>query len=311
LPALLEGVASPLPKARETAFLPLELLGEPAAKPALEAAESRASKKALDWLDQRDTWRGAPSWRLDLWGAAAALSPDFTYDPGLAEELSNEGPDSSSLVIRSGFRPTREYIPVLISLLESISTRSKHTINFFGISIESRSEIPTLARKSLLINIDRLKEAGSTAVFPLIAGLGDDDPQVSDGCAHVLGLIGDRRAVAPLIDHLEKKIAAGESLTFSPFYTALQRLNDPSAKEVLIKVRPNVKRAELLFKETYPDAEVLHLAAVDLHAESVQPAAYTIAYSKAGKTAELTITFRRTKYGDWIPYPPLPDALPE
>ena len=311
IPPLLEGVASPSRRVRETASRALEDIGEPAAALALAAARKHAAPDAQEWLDQRHDWCGAPSWRLDLWGAVTALSPDFTVDLKQQEMLGQRDANAAKIMAWSGFRPDREYVPLLISQFRSGASPGSSSISFFGLSIELRAELLASVPKTLMLASEWLEKAGESAVFPLIAGLSDEDPQVSDGCAHVLGNLGDSRATRPLIAHLKKKIEAGESLTHSPFYIYLLTLNDPSAQETLIKVRPHAERAKLLFRDTYPAAEILHLPAAGLIDTSSQSISFTIEYRKEQQTGKLTVTFRKTVHGDWIPYPPLPDSLPE
>jgi hypothetical protein len=149
------------------------------------------------------------------------------------------------------------------------------------------------------------------AVLPLIAALGDSNPQVVESCAEVLGEIGDKRAIPSLIEILSQKIDAGEQLTSSSFYIALLKLDDPATEPVLLKVRPNDKRGKRVFERQYPGTSVISARSHDATAHHTKPVAFTLGYHKGEKIGEYRITFAKDANGDWVPTPPLPDQLPE
>ncbi len=305
--ALFEAAAHPAINIREHAFLALENLGEPAAGQAVLSAEAHAGAAGKKWFNQRASWNGAPSWRIDLWAAATALNPNFKLNQGKAADLKLKSNAARLVMNSSAFKATREYIPLLIIQLDYRAPQSEHPED-----VDART---TIVRESthdphLQIAINRLAEAGELALLPLIAALDSNDPQVADCCAIILGKINAPQIVVPLTEKLTEKIAGGEELSNSPFYTVLQEIDAPTSRPLLLKVRPNAAQAIRLFEQTYSDSRVTHTKSHNAKGDYAQPVAFTLGYAKGGKTGEMRIIFKKDGAGDWVPIPPLPDQLP-
>ena len=258
---LLEVAAHGCPDFRRYACRALEELGEPCTVAAIATAVDDAGTEGLAWFNGRSDWKGAPSWRLDLWGAAAALNPDFKP----------AGADRS---------PAPKDIPQLIAQLDG---------------------------KNQQIAKVKLIEAGPTAVFPLIAALGDHDPKVADFAARILEKIGDDRAVSPLMEILEQKMAEGDPLSDSPLYSALQGFNAPVSEPLLLKICPNATRAICIFKRKYQGVRTTGIASLGTTGDPSRTVLFHIGFVDGNKRGALQITFSKNAGGDWIPTPPLPD----
>ena len=74
---LLDAAAHPNEIIRNHAVIALEKMGELALDTALERAEALN----LSWFEERNSWPGAPSWRIDLWAAISAFHPDQAQSP--------------------------------------------------------------------------------------------------------------------------------------------------------------------------------------------------------------------------------------
>ncbi len=261
---LLEVAAHGCPDFRHYACRALEELGEPCTMAAIATATNVAGGEGLAWFNGRNAWTGAPSWRLDLWGATAALNPDF-----------KQARDNGS--------PSQKHIPRLIALLGG-----------------KNQQIATV----------KLIEAGPTAVYPLIAALGDPDPKVVDSSAEILERIGDARAVPPLMEVLEQRITAGEPLSDSPLYSALQEFDAPASEPLLLKIRPNTTRALHIFNRKYQGVRTTGIANFGDAGDSSQTVLFHIGFFDGNKRGALQMTFSKNAGGDWIPTPPLPDKPP-
>ncbi len=260
---LLEVTSHGCPDFRRYACRALEELGEPCTVAAIATVTNVAGVEGLAWFNGRNAWKGAPSWRLDLWGAAAALNPDF-----------KQARDDGS--------PSPKHIPRLIALLGG---------------------------KNQEIANAKLIEAGSMAVYPLIATLGDPDPKVADFSAKILEKIGDDRAVLPLIEVLEQRITAGEPLSDSPLYSALQEFDAPVSEPLLLKIRPNTTRALRIFNRKYQGVRTTGIANFGDPDDPSRTALFRIGFVDGKKRGSLQVTFSKNDTGNWIPTPPLPDKL--
>lgn len=299
--ALLEAVAHNDAGIREHAFHAFETIGEPCAAQAAEAAEAYAGNRGKLWFKGRAVWAGAPSWRIDLWGAAVALNPNFNKTAG---QLSTARARRTALSSPAESDISREDIPLLIIQLGDMA--GSGTIDLFGADSKG-----THTKESREKARQQLASAGNIAVFPLIAALGDDDQAIADSCAKILGEIGDQRAVPALVAILEKKIKEGdENLSHSPFYAALQQLDDPAAEPTLLKIRPNANQAIRVIERQYPEICITQTESHNAKAPAPQPIAFTLGYKKDGKEREVRAIFRKNENGDWFPTPPLPDELP-
>ncbi|NNJ69772.1 MAG: HEAT repeat domain-containing protein, partial [Kiritimatiellales bacterium] len=242
--ALAQALQDGDPMLRETARCALEMIGKPASERVLETALTKAKPAAKKWLESRVNWHGAPSWRLDLWASATALSPVFKCEKKWTDALQAKGVEARKAMASEKLKPRREYVPLLIAQFSSSPTKTsssqntQETIDFFGLKkrlgeedsggettfVAEGKKISGNKNKAFLLAMNRLTAMGEEALSLLIAALNDNDPQVANACAAVLGKIGDERAIAPLLEQLEKRTAEGECLFRSPFYTSLQEL---------------------------------------------------------------------------------------
>ncbi|MBT8042852.1 MAG: hypothetical protein KJN98_06750, partial [Pontiella sp.] len=80
---------------------------------------------------------------------------------------------------------------------------------------------------------------------------------------------------------------------------------------IMLRIRPNDTYAKLLFTQTYEGVQVQLIRSSDGPSpDPDSPVGYKISYLKDGQSNEFKLIFRRTVNGDWIPQPPLPEALP-
>jgi HEAT repeat protein len=309
IPSLLEAVAYSTLTIRETAFLALEKIGEPCADPALKAAQKNAGTEGRFWLKDMPEWPGAPSWRLDLWASATALNPEFKIIRQHASRLRNLDSAARRHMKNIKFIPTREYVPLLIQQLGP-NSGDEHVINFFGIKSQFKNlDLRPVMPDNLELSIKLLVKAGDDALFPLIAALEDDESQIADACAEILGRINNPLAAPPLMKLLEEKLEAQEDLRISPFYTALVKMEVPEAQPLLERIRPCKEYAQKLFEKNYPDVTVMRVRSTDATAAYAKPVQHHIGYLKNEKMTELTITFAYNE-GQWSPAEPLPDQIP-
>jgi len=86
-----------------------------------------------------------------------------------------------------------------------------------------------------------LKKIGTPAVGSLISALNDKNEYVVQDSARILGIIGDSRAVEPLINVLkDKKYGCGESHTRKETAEALEKIKDHRSVEFLITAWKNM-----------------------------------------------------------------------
>jgi len=304
---LLEAAGHNVADFREHASQALETIGQPCIEKVLEAA-SHTDPESLAWFDERSTWSGAPSWRIDLWGAIATLNPDFTLDSATVAAMQSQGSKAFQAMASPEFSSTRAYIPLLIGLLGDQTTPPPEQPDFDqdGMPIVKKAVDRFDGRANQQAAQDELITAGDRAVLPLIAALTDDDTLVAGHAAEILGELGDRRAAEPLIEILEQKMAEGEPLTASPFYAALQKMDDPAAEPILLKIPPDTGRAICVFERRYADIRVTMAESLD----DDRPTVFRLGYIRDGKVGETRIAFAQNQAGDWVPSPPLPDNLP-
>jgi HEAT repeat protein len=310
---LLEAAGHSATDVHEHAFRALETIGESCAEKAGEAAAEYAVSDASIWFNTRATWSGAPSWRIDLWSAVAALNPGFSLDSAAAAKMKMQGRSAFRVISPPDFAPTREYIPLLIDLLGDTTKPppKQPDVDKFGMPVIKKAVDRFRGEANQQMAKDKLIQAGSIAVFPLIAAIDDDNALISANVAEVLGEIGDPRAVKPLITALEQKLKKGDPLSNSRFYSALQKLDDPAAEPILLKIRPNTDRAIRIFERQYPDVRVNLAESRDFTGQQTLPITFRVGYvdnsEKVGKT---DLTFQKDSSGNWIPTPPLQDELP-
>ncbi|VGO17884.1 hypothetical protein PDESU_06486 [Pontiella desulfatans] len=293
---LLEAAVHPTPAEYEYAVQALETIGEPAAAPATAAVGKLSDNAPKSWFAGRSNWSGAPSWRLDLWGAITALNPRFSLNPLQAQTLATFEADARSLMNSSKFKPSPEYIPLLIAQTKTppeFSNREK--------SKNAKQNIP-LAEKNLIL-------IGDKAFNPLVAGLDAEDISIASSCAKVLLQINREQAKEHLLAAFTAKAEAGAEITGSEFLDLVIALDDPSVAPLLAKVRPSDARAIQVFNEKFPEVQVsvIPMPPADPH-PTAEP--FKLKYVKSGHTKELRVIFRKGETGEWAPEPPLPDSLP-
>lgn len=282
---LMEAAAHSDAEIRDYALVCLEAIGEPCYRNVVTLAQQWAKPDAKSWWHQgRSEWSGAPSWRIDLWAAVAAVSPQFEYDAKTAALLKAGGSEAEALITRPDFKAARPYIPLLINLLGDPSCAAAAS--------------------------DKLAAAGFKATLPLIAALEDESNAIAEGAAAIIGAHADQRAYEPLKNALQRRIDAGDMLSNSAIYTALIKLNRPDSEPLLMKVRPNTARAIQLFERRYPTARVIGADTTDPYTNNAAPVTIHLAYLLRGVPGSLDVTFRKDAEGDWHPAPALPDTLP-
>lgn len=308
---LLEACAHNVAAFRNHAFRALETIGEPCTAKAIAAATAQAGPVGLAWFNARSDWSGAPAWRLDLWGALAALNPAFSLNQATAANLQAQGRSAFRIIGVPGFVPTRETIPLLIRLLgdETVPPPEQPDTDAHGMPIVKQAIDRFHGETNQQKAREKLLEAGDRAVLPLIAALYDRNERIAGHTAAILGEQGEPRALDPLIAILKGKLSGGEELTTSPFYAALQKLDDPSAEPVLLKILPDSERAFRVFERQYPE---IHVNFAEKRNATGQTITYRLGYvDKSDKIGQMDVIFARNAAGDWKPSPVLPDDLPK
>ncbi len=307
---LLEAAAHPVPDFREHAILALERVGQPAAEKAVAAAKANAGPAAKKWFEGRGEWSGAPSWMLNLWGATAALNPDFKLDEAQATSLEMQARPAFNVIVAADFEPTRAYIPLLIQLMGDTAAPPPEEPDYDaeGVPIIKKKRDMFRGEANQMMAKDKLAASGYPSTFPLIAAIEAENELIAGHAASILGERDEKRALRPLIKVVRKKLEAGEHLTSSPFYVALQRMDDPAAEPLLQKVRPDPDRAMRLFERQY-GIHPISSETEDSLGASVEPVTFRLGFINSGKVGELFITFARDGVGNWKPTPPLPEAL--
>lgn len=280
---LLEAAAHSDAEIRDYAVIALESIGEPCASKATTLVLARAKPDAKAWFKGRTAWSGAPSWRIDLWGAIAAFNPQFEYNGSKVATLKAGGTGAAALISRSNFTTTRPYIPLLINLLADEAC------------VDPVSE--------------KLAGAGVKATFPLIAAIQDENPAIAEGAAAIIGPQEDQRAYEPLTQALQRRVDAGDALSNSAIYTALIKLNHLESDPLLAKIRPNTARAIQLVERQYRDARVIAADTTDTYTDNEAPVAFHLAYEANGNSGTLDVTFKKDAQGNWLPSPALPYKL--
>ena len=113
---LLDAAAHPNEIIRNHAVAALEKMGELA----LDAALKRAEALNLSWFEERKSWPGAPSWRIDLWAAISALHPTLSQSPHyqipeLIEKLESPETRAHSVKTLQAYAPHAR-LPLLAAL---------------------------------------------------------------------------------------------------------------------------------------------------------------------------------------------------
>ena len=304
---LIAACAHPVPDFREHAFRALENMGEPVTARAMDAVETLAGMTGRRWFAGRIKWAGGTSWRNDLWGALTALNPDFRLDPAVVSSFEMQGRPAFNTLVSPNFRPTREYIPLLISLLGDRTQPPPEQPDYDaqGMPIVKRKRDLFRGEANQQTALDQLEAAGATAVLPLITALDAPDELVAGHAAELLGKRAEARALEPLKRILAAKLENGERLSHSPFYDALQKLDAPSAEPLLLRVRPNSERAMRVFNRKFTAYRAISAETKDVEDSSEEPITFMLGYIDRGRVAKMPVTFVKGPDGNWHPDPPL------
>lgn len=311
IPTLLEAVAHNVADYRNHAFLTLEKMGKDSLEPVLASVMTQAKGDARAWFDNRSQWHGAPSWRIDLWAALAAHNPQFDLDPEKAANLVKRARAAFQVIVAPDFKATHAYIPLLIDLLgdDTKPPPEQPDYDASGMPIIKKRIDRFRGEANQEISKQKLQAVAELAAFPLLAALSDGNELISGNAALLLGELADPRAEKPLMGILEKKIAAGEHLSNSPFYVALQKLDSMESEPVLKKIRPNADRAIRTFERKYQNIRAVSAETNDTGVDPSLPITFRIGYIAHGRVGELPIKFIKDGYGDWMPSH-LPTQLP-
>lgn len=271
---LIAGASLDVPEIREPAAQALELIGEPALDAILEASEKVVLFEIREWYKGRADWIGAPSPLIDLYAAVSILNPDFP-----------KVEDARTILYLKKGAPERAHIPTLIKLLGEDESRQQAAA--------------------------QLKAAGPTASLPLIAAITSTDTAIAEAAAALIDERKDMRALQPLMNAVQTRTDAGESLSRSPLYSALVNLDQLETDPVVVKVRPNTARAIQVFSRQYRTAKVTAAVTTDSYMDNEAPIVFNIGYEEDGHSGTLEVTFKKDGKGNWHPSPALPYALPK
>lgn len=336
IPGLLEALMHTTPAIREYASVALENIGEPAVEAAVALAEEKATPTGLAWFNKRSKWSGAPSWRIDLWGASVALNPKFKINQAYVDLLAKGGSTAEKVMSAQQFKPQREIIPFLLFRLEGTSSRDK----------DRKAKV----EKCRKLAMKHLAADGYKAVFPLVAALSADDPEIATHAAIVLNTIGGERVeeivVAEYTQQLtpvevpvpEESAEAGETaepeeeladaetsdeeevvvvytkpteeLSGTSQHNAILQFKIPALEAMRLKIRPDAVEAIHAFKEKHPGVTVISLPlGVEVDpARNMVP--FRLSYYKNEKMNELKVVYRLNSAKEWVLSSPIPDELP-
>ncbi|MEE9369643.1 MAG: HEAT repeat domain-containing protein [Pontiella sp.] len=308
---LLEAAAHNVPDFREHASLALERNGNAAVAKAKAAANANASSSAKAWFKSRNSWSGAPSWRIDLWSAVASLNPDFNLDQAKAADLQTQGRTAFNVIIAPDFKLTRAYVPLLINLLgdQTQPPPLQPDYDADGIPVVKKAVDRFRGEANQQMAKEKLATTKYFPTLPLIVAIEDSNELIAGHAAQILGEQEEKRALKPLMNVVAKKIKAGEQLTTSPFYTALQKMEAPESEPLLLKIRPSAERAMHVFEHKYTGVRPIGAETTDETGHYTQPLTFRLGYIDNGRVGKLMVTFSKDGAGDWKPTPPLPDTL--
>jgi HEAT repeat protein len=309
---LLDAVSHPDDEIRAHAFLALEMIGDASREPAMAKVGEEANADAKAWFGNRNAWHGAPSDYIDLWAALAALNPGFKTDAAKIATLQAKARPAFNIITTPDFEATHAYVPYLIGLLgdDTEPPPEQPDYDADGVPIVKQKVDRFHGKANQEIARGKLIEVGQLAALPLLATLSDNNALIAGHAAIILGGLKDTRATQPLIGILERRLEAGEQLSNSPFYIALQHLKAPEAEPVLKRIRPNPDRAIYVFGGQYRDIKVISAETSDTGADPELPIEFRMGYIEKGKVGEYTIRFVKDNQGNWLPSPALPHHLP-
>jgi HEAT repeat protein len=333
IPELLNAVMYTSPGVREYAFIALENIGVDAVEPAVAMAEENASEVGLAWFNQRSEWSGAPSWRIDLWGALTALNPKFRINQVYVELMAKNKVEAAKVMSAQQFRPTREMVPYLLLQLTGTDSEDEEIV-------KQTERCQTLATQFLTA-------AGYRAVFPLVAALNAEDADIAIHAAQVLNAEDDARVeeivVAEYVHQLdpgttlvvdemieegeiveEGEVAAAaaeevetavrrnpaEELSGTSLHHAMLEFDFPALEPLLMKIRPTKEEALWAFKKKFPDMVVISLPLNVKVDPTLNAVPFRLSYYKNDQMNELRVVYHLNRNRDWIIDPPIPDELP-
>lgn len=330
VPSLLDGLMHEEPAIRAYASIALENIGKSATDQAMECVSEKANEEAKAWFEQRNEWLGAPSWRLDLWGAVTALSPKFKFNPTYVRLLGKGGKSAENVMVAQQFLPHREIIESLLLQLKGTDSTS--------------ADVKEQVEKNQALAEGHLMKLGHNAVFPLVAALGGDDAEIAVQSARILNTMGGARIEKMVIDEYTLRFGGGEEplpeeetvaeeegpsgdeavatdeapevksnplneLSGTPLHLAIFEFDSPELKALSMKIRPVPAVALRVFKEKHPDMTVISLP-LQGEAESEDAAPIRLSYYKNGKMNDLMVNYRLNSAGTWVLDAPIPDELP-
>jgi HEAT repeat protein len=321
LEALVEALAHEQREVRDYALLALSSIGEPAAAPALAAAEQVSIPDAQKWLRGRSKWPGAPAWEIDLWAAASALDPGFKINARIASELKPHSYSSEKMMRSQEIKHTRVYIPLLI--IQFAMIESEYTVNhasIFGVDLAktaskfSPDETGKVDQQRVMrcrrMAQDHLVKTDYWAVLPLLAALNNSDFEIAGFSAQTLIKI-DERFIETVLTVFSKQLENEMELSGTMFQRVLQDIGTPEAEALVLKIRPNIVQAIKTARDKFPDVEFTNVPIYTEINPDLKAAPFRLAYYVGSRKHELRIIFRPDENGDWVPNPPLPDALAE
>ncbi|MDF7826150.1 HEAT repeat domain-containing protein [Pontiellaceae bacterium B12227] len=309
---LLEAAAHNVRDFREHATYALERNGRKALSKALAYAEANAGSEAKAWMAKRGSWPGAPSWRIDLWASLASLNPEFNLDSATAASLEMQARPAFNIIVSPDFKAEREYIPMMIALLGDTTKPppEEPDYNAEGIPVVKKKRDMFRGEANRLLAEEKLAAAEYLATLPLISAIEDEDELIAGNAADILGSQGEKRALNPLMKVVSDKLETGQVLTDSPFYVALQKMDEPAAEPLLLKIRPNPDRAMRVFERQYPGVRPMSAETKDSTGHASQPVTFRLGYIEGARVGELLVTFMVDGSGNWVPTPALPAQLP-
>lgn len=342
IPGLLEALMHTTPAFREYASVALENRGEPAVEATVAFAEENATEAGLAWFNKRSEWSGAPSWRIDLWGASVALNPKFKINQAFVKLLAQGGSKAEKVMSAQQFRPRREILPYLVFRLTGPGSKDKD-------KIKETERCRSLAMKTLV-------GTGYQAVFPLVAALQAEDAEIATHSALVLNKIGGARVEAIVVAECVKQFEAaaeplpeeiieaeegledeetvateeavvdetadaeetpvpvrrnpGNVLSGTSLHNAMLELEIPALQPMIKKIRPDEVAAIRDFKGKYPGMTVISLP-LNVDVDPARNAVlFRLSYYKNEQMNELKVIYRLNGANEWAINPPLPDELP-
>lgn len=310
--SLLEAAAHSVEDFREHATIVLEGMGEMVLEKVNAASETYANDAAKKWRAASGSWAGAPSWRIDLWSGIASLDPTFSPDSAKVHSLELQARPAYNILSTPEFAVSREYVPLLINLLGDTTEPppAQPDYDAEGMPIIKKKQDMFRGDTNRKLAGEQLAAAGSLSALPLIAAIEGQNERIAGHAALILGKQGEKQALEPLMKVVQKKLDAGETLTDSAFYIALQKMDEPRAEPLLLKIRPNPDRALRVFDRKYPDIRPISAETKEHTGDLTQPITFRIGYIARGRIAEFIITFALDDAGHWVPSPPLPEQLP-